>query len=66
MLGGEPTRISIHFAYQTNLPNDLVKVDYATRVLLNVSMGIRMFDPATSHPILVQLSDRAAMRNIGR
>jgi len=66
MYHGQPPKIYIRFAYQTNLPQDVVRVDYATRSLLNITMGIRMFDPATSRPIVVQLNDKAAMRNLGR
>jgi hypothetical protein len=41
-------------------------VDYGTKSLLNTTLGIRMFDPSTSRPILVQLNDKIAMRNMGR
>jgi hypothetical protein len=66
MLGGQPPKITIRFAYQTNQPEDIVRVDYATRSLVSVNMGIRMFDPSTNRPILSQLTDRIAMRNTGR
>lgn len=58
--------LDISFAFQTNMPDDIVKVDYGTKSLLNTTLGIRMFDPSTSRPIVVQLSDRIAMRNMGR
>ncbi len=59
-------RISFHYAFQTNRPDDIVKVDYSTKSLLNVAMGIRVFDPSTSRPILSQLSGKVALRNLGR
>jgi hypothetical protein len=58
--------LHVQFAFQTNTPDDIVKLDSGTRSLLNANLGIRMFDPSTSRPILVQLNDKVAMRNMGR
>jgi hypothetical protein len=65
-MGGEPPSITIRFSYQTNLPTDVVRVDYATRSLLRVSLGMRAFDPSTGRLILTQLTDKIALRNMGR
>jgi hypothetical protein len=66
MVNGSSPRIVIRFAFQTNTPNDVVRVDYATRSLLNASIGMRAFDPSTGRAILSQLTDRIALRNVGR
>ncbi|MBW3622458.1 MAG: type II secretion system GspH family protein [Armatimonadetes bacterium] len=58
--------LHVRFALVSNTPEDIVKVDYGTKSLINVTMGVRMFDPSTSRPILVQLNDKIAMRNMGR
>lgn len=45
---------------------DVVKVDYSTRALLNLSLGVRVYDPSSRRSELVQLSDRVKINNVQR
>ena len=45
---------------------DVVKVDYSTRALVNVTLGVRIYDPNSGQPENVQVSDKIAVRNLGR
>jgi len=58
--------VEITFQYQTNRPGDVVRVDYSTKSLLNVTIGVRAYDPSTSKAMLVQLTNKVRLRNVGR
>jgi hypothetical protein len=45
---------------------DVIKVNYSTRSLLNINMGVRVYDVATGRPQVVQVSDRVRLGNVGR
>lgn len=45
---------------------DVVKVDYATRSLLNLSLGLRVYDATTGRPQTMQLSNKIKVNNAGR
>jgi|GEM_PF-1641028 len=58
--------VEVEYLYQTNKPDDVVRVDYTTKSLLSISLGIRTYDPSNGKPILIQLSSRVRLRNVGR
>ena len=69
MLGGafgtiraDPVEVSYEF--QMNRPNDVVKVDYLTRELMNVQLQTRLYDPASSRPQIVELGNKIKVRNL--
>lgn len=45
---------------------DVVKVDYSTRALINVQLGARVYDVATSTAQSVTVSDKIQVNNVGR
>lgn len=59
-------RVVVSFQYQTNHPNDIVRVDYLTRSLISVNLGIRMYDRSTGKPFTVSLAQQVKIRNTGR
>ncbi len=45
---------------------DVVKVDYSTRSLLNINLGVRVYDANRGRPQMVQLTDQVKINNVGR
>jgi hypothetical protein len=45
---------------------DVVKVDYSTRALLNINLGVRVYDASSGRPQVVQLTDKVKINNLGR
>jgi type II secretory pathway pseudopilin PulG len=45
---------------------DVVKIDYATRSLINVSLGARVYDTNSRFPVTIQLADRVKVNNVTR
>ncbi|MGQ9696882.1 MAG: PilW family protein [Armatimonadota bacterium] len=58
--------VEVLYQYQTNQPDDVVRVDYTTKSLLNITLGVRTYDPSNGKPILIQLSGKVRLRNVGR
>ena len=58
--------VEVLYQYQTNRSDDVVRVDYTTKSLLNIILGIRTYDPSNGKPILIQLSGKVRLRNVGR
>jgi hypothetical protein len=56
--------IEVFYKFQTNRPNDVVKVDYLTRELLNVTVEARLYDPASSRPQSAVLTEKLKVRNL--
>ena len=44
--------------------NDVVKVDYMTRDLMNVALEVRLYDAHTGQPQIISLSDKIKVRNL--
>jgi type II secretory pathway pseudopilin PulG len=61
---GQP--VAIQYQWQTNRPTDVVRVSYATRELMTISMGLLQYEPRTGEPQSVQLSTRVRVRNLAR
>ncbi len=62
----EGHRVRVTYEYQTNDPDDVVRVDYDTRSLINIILGIRIYDRATGKPLVSQLMNKVQLRNLGR
>ncbi len=45
---------------------DAVKVDYATRSLLNIGFGARIYDTSQPQPYSITISDKVQVNNVGR
>lgn len=45
---------------------DVVKLDYSTRAILNVSVGARVYDAQSRVPQTVTLADKIQINNVGR
>jgi hypothetical protein len=59
---GQP--VLVRYQWRTNRPTDLVRVSYATREVLTVSVGLQQFEGRTGEPQSVQLSTRVRVRNM--
>lgn len=63
-VASDPVQVSYQF--QVNRPSDVVKIDYLTRELMEVSIQSRLFDPATATPQATDLSAKVKVRNLQR
>ncbi len=45
---------------------DVVKVDYSTRSLMNVRLGVRVYDASSGQPQGIEVTDRVRINNVGR
>ena len=45
---------------------DAVKLDYATRLLFNISFGARVYDVSSAQPYSITISDKVQVNNVGR
>jgi prepilin-type N-terminal cleavage/methylation domain-containing protein len=63
-LWADPVEVSYQF--QMNRPSDVVKIDYMTRELMNVTLQIRLYDPSSASPQLTEVSNRIKVRNLQR
>ncbi|MGB9619028.1 MAG: hypothetical protein ACPL7K_01295, partial [Armatimonadota bacterium] len=60
---GRHVPIAVDYKVQFNREEDVVKGDYTTKSLVTIHMGIRMFDPETSKPHEVDLTNSVKVRN---
>lgn len=58
--------VEVNFSFQMNRPNDVVKIDYYTRELMNIILSVRYYDPATATPQQTDLTERVRLRNLQR
>jgi hypothetical protein len=56
--------VEVFYKFQVNRPNDVVKVDYLTRELLNVTVESRLYDPASGRPMSAILTEKLKVRNL--
>jgi len=56
--------VEVSYRFQMNRANDVVKIDYLTRELINVTIEARLYDPASSRPQSVTLTDKIKVRNL--
>lgn len=43
-----------------------MKLDYATRLLFNISFGARVYDVSSAQPYSITISDKVQVNNVGR
>ena len=58
--------IEISYSFQMNRPSDVVKIDYLTRSILNVTMEMRLYDTRSARPQTTQLTSKVSVRNLQR
>lgn len=58
--------IEVTFEFQMNRPNDVVKVDYMTRELMNIAIEARLYDARTNAPQSTALTSKVKVRNLQR
>ncbi len=56
--------VEVFYSFTLLRPNDVVKVDYMTRDLMNVSLEVRLYDIRSGRPQIVSLSDKIKVRNL--
>ncbi len=56
--------VEITYSFTMLRPNDVVKVDYMTRDLMNVNLEVRLYDIRSGRPQIVSLSDKIKVRNL--
>lgn len=60
---GNDCLIQIYYLIYFNRKDDVVRGDYLTKSLINVHVGMRMFDPDQGKAFPVDLSDKVKVRN---
>ena len=55
--------VQVYYLVYFNWKDDVVRGDYLTKSLINIHMGMRMFDPDSGKPYPVDLSDSVKIRN---
>lgn len=58
--------VEVTYRFQMNRANDVVKVDYLSRELLDVNVEVRLYDKATSRSQTVLLNQKIKVRNLQR
>lgn len=61
--GDKPCSVQIYYLIYFNQKDDVVRGDYLTKSLINVHIGMRMFDPDQGKAFPVDLSDKVKVRN---
>lgn len=64
--GANLTADPIEVSYQFTMirPNDVVKVDYMSRDLVNIALETRLYDPHSGQPQIISLADKIKVRNL--
>jgi prepilin-type N-terminal cleavage/methylation domain-containing protein len=60
---GNDCPIQVYYLVYFNQKDDVVRGDYLTKSLINVHMGMRMFDPDQGKAFPVDLTDKVKVRN---
>lgn len=56
--------VEVNYWFQMNRPNDVVKVDYLTREMMNVVLQARLYDPGSARPQVTDLTEKIKVRNL--
>ena len=56
--------VEVSYSFTMVRPNDVVKVDYMTRDLMNVALEVRLFDVHSGQPQIISLSEKVKVRNL--
>lgn len=60
---GNPTKVLVDYKIQFNRADDVVRGDYSTKSLIDIHLGMRMFDPNSGRPVTVELNKSVKVRN---
>lgn len=63
-LPGGTNNVFVYYEVQNNKKDDSLRANYVTKSLMTVMMGVRIYDPITGRPQVVQLTNKVALRNI--
>lgn len=58
--------LSISYKIQFNKADDVIQADYQTKAMINIHLGIRMYDPDSGEPHMVELNSAVKLRNAYR
>ncbi|HZT43010.1 MAG TPA: type II secretion system protein [Chthonomonadaceae bacterium] len=58
--------VEVYYNFQMNRQNDVVKMDYLTRELMNIKLEIHFYDPASSRPQITVLTTKVQVGNFQR
>lgn len=64
--GTTDASIDVSYRFQCNRDNDVVVGNYVTKSLMNVTLGIRLYDPNSGKLHVVTLSNKVNVRNLLR
>jgi prepilin-type N-terminal cleavage/methylation domain-containing protein len=59
-------RVEVYYDFQMNRPNDVVKMDYMTRELMQITLEARLYDPRSSRAQWTSLNGSVKVRNLQR
>jgi hypothetical protein len=63
--GGAPAApVEVYYNFQMNRSNDIVKADYLTRELMNLSIELRLYDTRSGRPQSTTLTTKVKVRNL--
>jgi len=58
--------ITLYYKFHNNTPDMIVKADYATKMLISISLAMRLYDENSGKVHVVELSNRVRLRNAMR
>ncbi len=65
VVGNRPAvPVEVTYNFQMNRASDVLKADYMTRELMNVSLEMRLYDPRSSRPQTMNLASKIKVRNL--
>jgi prepilin-type N-terminal cleavage/methylation domain-containing protein len=56
--------VEVSYSFTMVRPNDVIKVDYMSRDLMNVALEVRLYDVRSGQPQIISLSDKIKVRNL--
>jgi len=59
-------QLTIDYKIQFNKDDDVVQGDYQTKAMINIHLGIRIYDPDSGQPHMVELNNSVKLRNAYR
>lgn len=62
--GGASAPVEVYYNFQMNRPNDIVKADYLTRELMNLTIEMRLYDSRSGRPQSTTLTTKVKVRNL--
>ncbi len=62
--GGASAPVEVYYNFQMNRTNDIVKADYLTRELMNLTIEMRLYDTRSGRPQSTTLTTKIKVRNL--